>query len=223
MSKRAIKDLGDIAVDASDNPEPQKKPHSQAHKTAEVKIPEEFLHLFEHDDDEQILAQALRHPFGVYAIYATVGLVIIIVMSILGILVANPTEIIGTELSNSTAGALAFAGVLFVSMAAIGGMLSAYVYKKSRLILTNQKLVLIQYHSLFSREVSQLNIVEIEDINVSQPTIIDRIVKTGTITIETAGEQDNYVLSWIETPFEFARLTVQAREAAGSGYRSMRR
>ncbi|MCA9340753.1 MAG: PH domain-containing protein [Candidatus Saccharibacteria bacterium] len=218
-SNRSIKGLGDVAVDASDNPEPV----DQQHSTASISIPEEFLHLFEHDDDEQIIAQALRHPFGVYVIYGTVTLVIVIVMALLGFVVSNPKELLGTEISSSTAGVLAFASILFVSLAVIGGMLSAYVYKKSRLILTSQKLVLIQYHSLFSREVSQLNVVEIEDINVAQPTIVDRLVKTGTITVETAGEQSNYVLSWIKDPFDFSRMTVQVRESAGAAYRGIRK
>lgn len=220
-STNETKELGDIAVGGSSVDEQVKT--VQPTESANAAVPEEFLHLFEHDDNERIIAQALRHPFGVYFIYATVAVVVIIVMAVLGTLASNPKEIIGTQLSGSAVSMMVFAGFTLVSLAVIGGMLAAYVYKKSRLILTNQKIVIIRYNSLFSREVSQLNIVETEDINVSQPTLIDRIVKTGTITIETAGEQDNYVLSWTKDPFEFARLAVQVREAAGAGSRSIRK
>jgi Bacterial PH domain len=181
-------------------------------------VPKEFLYLFEHDPSEIILEQALRHPFGIYAIYAVVVLVVMLVMTFTGAILVNSNAILGMGISESAATLIGLAGILVMSLSVIGGMLSAYVYGKSRVILTNQKVVLIQYHSLFAREVSQLNIAEVEDVNVSQPTIINRLFKAGTITIETAGEQNNYTLTWIRKPYEFANHTIQAHEGSIAEY-----
>ncbi len=181
-------------------------------------VPKEFLYLFEHDPSEIILEQALRHPFGMYLIYAVTIFVVMLVMTFMGAVMVDPEAVLGMGLSESAATFLGLAGILVMSGSVIGGMLSAYVYGKSRIILTNQKVVLIQYHSLFAREVSQLNIAEVEDVNVSQPTIINRIFKAGTITIETAGEQNNYTLTWVSKPYEFANHTIQAHEGSIAEY-----
>lgn len=182
-------------------------------------VSEEFLHLFEHDPSEAIVYQATRHPIGVLAIFAMGGVAALLIIVVYTFLASDPAFFtsIGIRPANVTAiGGL----VSVVLLAIIAGIsfLSAYVYKKSRLILTNQKVVFIQYHSLIAREVSQLNIGEVEDVNVSQPTLLDRIFKTGRITIETAGEQNNYVLTQVENPYEFAKLTIQMHEGSIAEY-----
>lgn len=182
-------------------------------------VPDEFLHLFEHDASEVIYMQAVRHPVGPIAIYAMGGLAaLLVILGYVFILSDNSIfESIGASAANVGAIGGLITLVLLVLIAGIS-FLAAYVYKKSRLILTNQKVVLIQYNSLISRKVSQLNISEVEDVNVSQPSIFDRIFKSGTITIETAGEQNNYVLSQMEKPYEFARKTIQMHEGAIAEY-----
>ncbi len=181
-------------------------------------VPKEFLNLFEHDSSEIILLQGLRHPFMVYAIYAVTAFVVVLITSLMGFILVNPKAILGTTISESTATIIALISILAVAFSILIGALSGFLYGKSRLILTNQKIVLIQYHSLFSREVSQLNIADVEDVNVSQPSILDRLLKSGTITIETAGEQTNYVLSWVNKPFDFAKHSIQAHEGSIAEY-----
>lgn len=182
-------------------------------------VPEEFLHLFEHDSNEIMLEQATRHPIGIVAIFGFAAFAIAMIIAGL-VFLASDNTITGL-FGFDAASVLSIAGLVAVILVAIiagGAALAANVYKKSRLILTNQKVVLIQYHSIISREVSQLNIGEVEDVNVSQPTLFDRIFKTGRITIETAGEQNNYVLTQVENPYEFARKTIQMHEGSIAEY-----
>jgi len=223
-------DLGHMAITNTDNlkKESQKPqvtgltPNYREATAGDVRnpagLPNEFLNLFEHDASEVILKQGLRHPFGALAIYITTGFVVLLIAGLLGIVLSNPQAILGMSISGSAGSVLALAGLAAVALVVIGGMLAAYVYGKSRLILTNQKVVVVQYHSLFSREVSQLNIAEVEDVNVAQSTLMDRVLKSGTITIETAGEQNNYTLTWVKDPYEFARLTIRAHEGSIAEY-----
>ncbi len=182
-------------------------------------VSEEFLHLFEHDPSEAIVYQATRHPIGAITIFAMGGIAafLIIVAFVFFVSDASFFSSVGMNSTNATAVGSLVAIVLLAVIAAVT-FLSSYIYKKSRIILTNQKVVLIQYHSLIAREVSQLNIGEVEDVNVSQPTLLDRIFKTGKITIETAGEQNNYVLTQVENPYEFAKLTIQMHEGSIAEY-----
>lgn len=182
-------------------------------------VPDEFMHMFEHDPNEVIIHQATRHPIGVFIIYLLCALGIIGVIMGYMFFLSDSAILSGFGISSASAGAIAsIVAIVAIVLVGLIGYAMAYVYKKSRFILTNQKVVIIHYHSLISREVSQLNIANVEDVNVSQPNILDRLFKTGKITIETAGEQNRYILSQIDNPHEFARLTIQAHEGAIAEY-----
>lgn len=178
-------------------------------------VPDEFLHLFEHDPSEVIAYQAKRHPIGVAFIFAAALAAAAVILGFYGLIITGDST--GKAFGVSDANMRALGGlVVLILLVFVAGLsyLAAYVYRKSRIILTNQKIVLIQYHSLIAREISQLNIGEVEDVNVSQPSILDRIFKKGKITIETAGEQNNYVLTNVENPYEFAKRTIQMHEGS---------
>lgn len=182
-------------------------------------VPEEFLHLFEHDASEVLYMQATRHPIGPIAIFAMAGFAVVVVLLGYAYILGDSSIFTSVGADAASVGAIGALITIILVVLIVGiAFLAAYVYKKSRLILTNQKIVLIQYNSLIARKVSQLNIAEVEDVNVSQPTIFDRIFKSGTITIETAGEQNNYVLTQVEKPYEFARKTIQMHEGAIAEY-----
>ncbi len=186
----------------------------------QANVPDEFLHLFEHDPSEVIIYQALRHPFGVVFIYLVMALgMAAIILSYIFLISDNSLTSLGVSTSSNSVTTIG--GIVTIALLVIAGLIgyaAAYVYRKSRLILTNQKVVIIHYHSLIGREVSQLNIANVEDVNVSQHSIIDRIFKSGRIVIETAGEQNRYILPQVEKPYEFARLTIQAHEGAVAEY-----
>lgn len=215
MGKPAVNQSSETVI-TGDTPNYREDSEGAAENRAGV--PKEFLKLFESDASEIILEQGLRHPFMIYAIYAVTAFVVILITTLMGAVLVNSKALIGTDISENAATIIAIISMFAVVLSIIVGVLSAYLYGKSRLILTNQKIVLIHYHSLFSREVSQLNIADVEDVNVSQPTIIDRLTKSGTITIETAGEQTNYVLSWVSKPFDFAKHSIQSHEGAIAEY-----
>lgn len=238
--------IGSVAVDSQTGLEhydtPKEKPIQEAGETGDPLRPDfqtpnygeipaddsdnnlagvspEFLHLFEHDASEKIVYQSKRHPIGVVVIYAMSAIGVIATSLFYLMLVTGDTATGTLGMNSSSVAAVGGLVLLILLIMILGvGYAAAHVYKKSRLILTNQKVVLIQYHSLVSREVSQLNIGEVEDVNVSQPSLLDRIFKTGRVTIETAGEQNNYVLTQVENPYEFARRTIQMHEGAIAEY-----
>lgn len=223
VPKKKVIDLPDEAADQPKNKSTISSPnYGEAGKQDASQnlagVPEEFMNLFEHDPSEIILDQARRHPIGVVGIYAAMTLTAIVLIGSF-LFLSSDSKILGGAGLSSAAIGIGWLVILFLLVFMFGiGFVAAYVYKKSRLILTNQKVVLIQYHSLFSREVSQLNIGEVEDVNVAQPSILDRIFHTGRITIETAGEQNNYVLNQVEGAHEFAHKTIQAHEGAIAQY-----
>lgn len=181
-------------------------------------VPDEFMKLFEHDPSEVILRQALKHPVGLVVIYIlTIAVTLVVIVG--AVLFLNDSTLLGSDSLSEGAQAVGLLVTLFIVMLiVIVGFAATIVYKKSRLIVTNQKLVFIRYHSLFSRSVSQLNISEVQDVSVAQHSIWDRIFKMGSITVETAGEQNNYVFTHVAKPHGFARMTIQAHEGSIAEY-----
>lgn len=245
--KAAAYRLGMKAVDKADDPEPKSAHPSGANHLAsnspnnpndystpnygEAKgdglhagkniagVPDEFLKLFEHDPSEVIMVQSTKHPIGLVGIYGGAFLAIILIIATYSFFALDEGLLESMNISKSSA--VAFGGLITLLLATITAVIAAvagYVYKKSRLILTNQKVVYINYTSLIHRKISQLNIGEVEDVSVVQPTLIHRIFKTGNITIETAGEQFNYRFNYATDPYNFAHKTIQAHEGAIKEY-----
>ncbi len=176
-------------------------------------VPDDLLKLFEHDASEVIMMQTTRHWIGLVGVYGGTALGIVILLVTYGFITTDQTIAEMFGLSGAAIRSIGGLVVLILTvLIGVIGLLSGYVYNKSRLILTNQKVVFINYKSLINRQISQLNIGEVEDVSVAQPNIIQRIFKTGIITIETAGEQHNYNFNYANKPHEFAHKTVQAHE-----------
>jgi len=182
-------------------------------------VPGEFLKLFEHDPSEVIMIQSAKHPIGLIGIYGGAFLAIVLIIATYSFFALDEGLLASMNISKSSAVGLGgLITLILASFTAIIAALAGYVYKKSRLILTNQKVVYINYTSLIHRKISQLNIGEVEDVSVVQPTLIHRIFKTGNITIETAGEQFNYRFNYATDPYTFAHKTIQAHEGAIKEY-----
>jgi uncharacterized membrane protein YdbT with pleckstrin-like domain len=85
-------------------------------------------------------------------------------------------------------------------------IVSIYVYFASKLTITNQKVVHHHQTSLFSHKDSQLNIARVEDVTSVQPGILAKIFNFGTITVETAGEDDNFNFTYAKDAAAAANL-----------------
>jgi uncharacterized membrane protein YdbT with pleckstrin-like domain len=170
--------------------------------------------LMELDDDEQIVTEIRRHPIGLVAVYAS-GLFIATTILIGGVLFGLWLERQPDVTSTSS---IPFGTILAVVSAVVSAVVlfftyvSAYIYKNNVIIVTNEKIVQLLYRNLVDRKISQLSLGDLEDVTVEQRGIFARIFKFGTLTIETAGEQNNYNFSYTPYPYDTAKHIVAARE-----------
>jgi len=68
------------------------------------------------------------------------------------------------------------------------------------------------YKTIFDRKISQLGIGDVQDVTVTQKGIFARIFNYGTLVIETAGEQVNYIFTYTPRPYETAKQIVGSHE-----------
>ncbi len=172
-----------------------------------------FFKMIEFDSEERLVGEIKKHPFGLFIIYASGSFVTALLMIALIIVpLAVKSDPTATFDIASIRTALIVVGFLLLLLSIGVTMIAAYLYQNNVVLITNEKLTQLLYLSLFNRKISQLSIGDVQDVTVKQVGLFPRIFKYGTLTIETAGEQDNYDFTYTPLPYETAKLIVGAHE-----------
>jgi hypothetical protein len=88
-----------------------------------------------------------------------------------------------------------------------------YIYRQSKLLVTDRSLVQIMQKTLFIRKVSRLSMSNVEDVSEEQRGILPSIFNYGTLTVQTAGTMENFVFTLCPNPTALADRIIEAREA----------
>jgi hypothetical protein len=172
-----------------------------------------FFDKIEFDEKEQLLAEIRKHPFGLVLIYITGGL---IALMLFALLVVSPlvfsSESLGFVDTPASRSIIVILGFALSLVAIVGVAVGAFLYQGNVIIVTSEKLAQQLNTSLFDRKISQLSIGDVQDVTVSQKGIFARIFNYGTLVIETAGEQINYVFTFTPDPYQTAKTIVGAHE-----------
>jgi len=159
------------------------------------------------DADEVKLCEVAKHPIGVFVIFAqaVIGMVLVVGLSFFLV----PTMIDDSDEAFMIVAVITLATVVFAVGAAL---LVSSVYRQNRLIVTDRNITQILQYSLFSRKVSQLNLVNVEDVTSVQNGIFSTIFGYGELKIETAGEQSNFHFTYCPRSGYYAKIILNARE-----------
>lgn len=173
-----------------------------------------FFRMIEFDKDENLLGEIKKHPFGLFLIYLSGGLITLILMLALIVLPSLITEDpSGSGLDIGPLRSILVAvGFLLATLAILMTAIAAYLYQSNVVIITSEKITQMLYKTIFNRKISQLSIGDVQDVTVTQIGIFPRIFRYGTLIIETAGEQQNYTFTYTPNPYETAKLIVGSHE-----------
>lgn len=170
--------------------------------------------VIEFDDNEELIYEIRKHPFGLFIIYMT-GFAISAVMLVLLVIgpILLPSTVMGesVNLTNVRVG-LAIVGGLLAIMAIVMTAISAYLYQSNVVLITSEKIAQVLYRTIFDRKISQMSIGDIQDVTVNQKGVFARAFNYGTLIIETAGEQQNYHFTYTPRPYEASKAIVGAHE-----------
>ena len=172
------------------------------------------LPLIELDANEKILYEIRKHPVGLIGVYfiglfVTSGLFIGTLL--LAFLLGSDKASLGTSLEVLRPVVLLFGGVLSV-LALAATAIGAYLYQSNVVYVTTEKIAQVLYRNIFNRKISQLSIGDIQDVTTTQKGVLAQIFNYGTLTIETSGEQANYVFTFTPKPYEASKAIVSAHE-----------
>lgn len=175
-----------------------------------------FFCRVEFDQNEVLIREVRKHPFGLFLILA--GGILGFIATVLVLIVGGATynfdgirEIFG--LSTSSMQALTVSVGFFMAVfVVLLTTVAAYLYTNNVVLVTSEKITQQLYLSLFNRKISQLSIADVQDVTVRQQGIFAHIFNYGTLTIETAGEQSNYTFTFTPDPYEVGKDLVGAHE-----------
>ena len=162
---------------------------------------------------EHILFAVRRHPIGIIFIYLEV-LAAVLTVSVIGY-VAAPTLV---DSLSAQAYRLLLGGVIIaIALLVFILLIATYVYRLSMLVVTNKSLIQVIQSGLFVRRVSRFTLSDVEDVTAEQKGIFATIFIYGTLTVQTAGTQDNFNFSYCPDPNTYAHQIIDATHAFGQG------
>lgn len=159
------------------------------------------------DDDETKLIEVRKHPIGLAIVYAQTAVGLLVAISFLFFII--PTVMADPDAGFWVALSLSFFAFLF---AGIVLTISTYIFKQNRIIVTDRNITQILQYGLFSRKVSQLNIVNVEDVTSEQRGVMQTSMNYGVLKVETAGEQANFIYDFCPNSGNVAKIILDARE-----------
>jgi uncharacterized membrane protein YdbT with pleckstrin-like domain len=159
--------------------------------------------------DEHIVTVVHRHVIGLVFIYlealgavvALLALMILVFPGLFSNLSAQSNMLV-------IAGAIFGTALIFFIL-----FLATYIYRQSKLIVTNQNLIQILQKGLFVRKVSRLSISNVEDVTADQNGFLPTFFNYGTLNVETAGEMKNFIFPYCPDPNKYADQILDARQA----------
>ncbi len=170
--------------------------------------------LIEFDENEELICEIRKHPFGLLLMYVIGTLVAFALLAVTIALTfaiqGDPLET-GSDLSQAQPLVILFGGILIV-LTVIMTFISAYLYTSDVVLVTTEKISQFLHKTIFDRKISQLSIGDIQDVTVSQVGVFARLFNFGTLVIETAGEQQNYTFIYTPNPYKRAKDIVGAHE-----------
>ena len=161
----------------------------------------------EFEADEKVLFVLKQHPFGIILIYIISITAFIIALAMTSYLLPSMFSSASEVYILWFVIALGAALILFVVL-----ILSSFVYNQSKLTLTNKKIVQIAQKSIFDRKISHLSLANIEDVTSDQRGILANMFNFGTIKVETAGEQANFIFVLCPDPHRVARIILESKD-----------
>lgn len=157
---------------------------------------------------ETVLTVVRRSVIGLVGIYAVAFLAVAAIVTLLVVLSPGTFKTSSTTISGSLSAVVAVAALLLALIL----FTATYVYRQSRLLVTDKSLVQILQKTLFIRKVSRLSMSNVEDVNEEQRGVLANIFGYGTLTVQTAGTEDNFIFSLCPNPAKLADQIIDARQ-----------
>lgn len=157
---------------------------------------------------EQPLAVVKRHPIGIIGLYLEALIGVIAILALIFIIAPDVLNDFSKQSNRLIIGGSVFA----IAIVALVLLIATYIYRLSKLLITDKNLIQITQSGLFLRNTARLSIANVEDVNAEQRGILQTIFNYGTLHIQTAGERPNFIFKTCPDPNRYAGRINEARQ-----------
>lgn len=169
--------------------------------------------MLEIDNNEQMLRIVRKHWFVLLSDLALLIVAFVIPVIPLSVFHFLPLEAI-VSWSGTPAPALGFLIIAWFFVVWMLGWILWTNYYLDVLIVTNTRIFTIKQQGLFRRISSSFRIDRIQSATVDQRGILQTLLNFGTIHIETAGENEDFVGTFIARPYDLKKFINEMQDAA---------
>jgi membrane protein YdbS with pleckstrin-like domain len=159
--------------------------------------------------DEHVLTVVRRSTIGLVGIYLVATLAVAAIVGLAIAIAPGTFKPSGATISGPLSGVIVLSAVFLALILFV----ATYVYRQSRLMVTDKSLVQVMQKTLFIRKVSRLSMSNVEDVNEEQRGILASLFNYGTLTVQTAGTEDNFIFTLCPSPAKLADKIIEARQA----------
>ncbi|MBA3679453.1 PH domain-containing protein [Candidatus Saccharibacteria bacterium] len=132
------------------------------------------------------------------------------IVSIIGVYYLGINEIeISKYIPTAYIGIISFAFILVLIFLFFSVL---WIWRRNKIVITDQHIVDIDQVGLFNRVVSTLRLEEIQDISASVKGPMQTIFQYGSIVIQTAGERANFLFDYVPNPYELEHYILETRK-----------
>ena len=100
-------------------------------------------------------------------------------------------------------------------LSTLGGFIllaSLYIWRQNRMVMTSENVVDIDQHGLFRKDTSTLRLSRVQDISVHVAGPMQTLFHYGTVSIQTAGEHENFIFDYIPDPYNVKKNLIDLFE-----------
>lgn len=161
--------------------------------------------------EETKIADIRRHPFGLIIIFIQTIIGMGLALFLIFALMPGALESLGLTSSGADAILYLF-GFVAIVLATLFLILASWMYNCNQLIVSDINITQVLQIGLFNRKVSELSMANVEDVTAQQSGIFPTLFNYGTLKVETAGEQNNFIFIYCPNPNAYAKALLDARQ-----------
>lgn len=151
--------------------------------------------MFKIDENEKLIKVYRKHPFYITLEFVILGIVAILPFFFLSffnfLLKTNSLKVVYLYM---------FFYFIFLAILWAVAFVSWTNYYLDMWVLTDKRLISVDQKGLFSREISSLRLDRIQDVKVEVHGFIDTFLHIGSVHIQTAGAEKEFVMHNAKSP-----------------------
>jgi len=151
--------------------------------------------MFKIDGDEKLILIIRKH-----SLYIIIEVFILVIFSVLPFILFYFLGFLLNIETKEIFYLCLFFYSLFVGILWAVGFVSWTNYYLDMWVLTDKRLISVDQHGLFSREISSLRLDKIQDVKVEIKGIINTLLHIGSIHVQTAGVEKEFVIHNSRSP-----------------------